>query len=159
MAIEEGKTAPAFTLNDQKGDKIALKDFKGKTVIVYFYPKDNTPGWIKEAEGFKDLWSEIQKFDAVVVGISPDGQASHEKFISKFDLPFTLLSDSEKKVMAKYDAWGEKMMYGKKSIGTIRSTVLVGPDGKVIKHWRKVPKAADHPQKVLEVLQSMKSQW
>jgi len=90
----------------------------------------------------------------VVLGVSPDGQASHEKFISKFNLPFTLLSDPDKRMMAKYEAWGQKKMYGKTTIGVIRSTVLVGPNGKVIKHWRKVPKAADHPQKVLEALQS-----
>ena len=154
MEIIEGKAAPGFSLNDQNGNKVSLADFKGKTVVVYFYPKDNTSGWIKEAEGFRDLWSEIQNHDAVVLGISPDGQTSHEKFISKFDLPFTLLSDPDKKVMTKYEAWGEKMMYGKKKIGVIRSTVLVDPKGKVVKHWRKVPKAADHPQKVLEVLLS-----
>jgi thioredoxin-dependent peroxiredoxin len=152
MAIEEGKAAPAFTLTDANGNKVALKDFKGKNVIVYFYPKDDTPGCTKEACGFRDLWKDIQKLDSVVLGISPDDGASHGKFAAKYELPFTLLSDPDRKVMEKYGAWGEKMMYGKKTTGVIRSTVWVGPDGKVRKHWRKVPKAADHPQKVLEAL-------
>lgn len=154
MAIEEGKAAPLFTLPDQNGDKIALKDLKGKHVIVYFYPKDDTPGCTKEACGFRDYWGEIEKLGAVVLGVSPDGAESHQKFIAKYELPFTLLSDPDKKMMEKYGAWGEKNMYGKITVGTIRSTVWVGPNGKVIKHWRRVPKAADHPQKVLEALQA-----
>jgi thioredoxin-dependent peroxiredoxin len=153
MAIEEGKAAPAFTLPDAAGNKVSLKDFKGRNVIVYFYPKDDTPGCTKEACGFRDLWKDIQKLDAVVLGISPDDGASHGKFAVKYRLPFTLLSDPDKKVMEKYGAWGEKMMYGRKTTGVIRSTVWVGPDGKVKKHWKKVPKAEAHPQKVLEALQ------
>ena len=99
------------------------------------------------------MWNKIKKENAVVLGISPDDEASHRKFAEKYKLPFTLLSDPEKTVMAKYGAWGEKTMYGKKTTGVIRSTVWVGPDGKVRKHWKKVPKAADHPAKVLEALQ------
>ena len=152
MTIEEGKLAPAFTLSDSKGKKVSLKDFRGKNVIVYFYPRDNTPGCTKEAEGFRDLWQDIKKAKTVVIGISPDSVASHEKFSAKFDLPFILLSDPDKKVMSRYEAFGEKTMYGKKVQGVIRSTVLVGPDGKIKKHWRRVPKAADHPAKVLEAL-------
>ena len=152
MPVVEGKAAPAFTLKDQKGEKVSLKDFKGKNVIVYFYPKDDTPGCTKEACGFRDLSRKLRAKDAVVLGISPDGEESHRKFISKFRLPFTLLSDPDRKVMAKYGAWGEKMMYGKKTVGVIRSTVLVGPDGKVVKHWARVPKAEAHPARVLEVL-------
>ena len=152
MTIEEGKLAPAFTLNDAKGEEVALKDFRGKNVIVYFYPKDDTPGCTKEALGFRDLWKDFEKSDTVVIGISPDSSASHDKFASKYNLPFLLLADADKKVMSRYGAFGEKMMYGKKVQGVIRSTVLVGPDGKVKKHWRRVPKAADHPAKVLEVL-------
>lgn len=154
MAIEEGKAAPAFTLKDSHGEKHALKDQKGKHVVVYFYPRDDTPGCTKEACGFRDLWSEIQAEGAVVFGISPDSEASHAKFADKYDLPFTLLSDPDRKVMTKYGAYGEKMMYGKKTMGVIRSTVIVGPDGKVKKHWRRVAKAADHPAKVLEALRS-----
>jgi peroxiredoxin Q/BCP len=154
MAIEEGKRAPAFTLVNQSGEKVSLKSLQGKHVIVYFYPKDDTPGCTKEACGFRDAWKDIQKTGAVVLGISPDDQASHRKFISKYKLPFQLLSDPDKKVMSKYEAYGEKMMYGKKVEGVIRSTVWIGPDGKVIKHWRRVPKAADHPDKVLQALQN-----
>jgi len=153
MAIEEGKAAPLFTLKDQQGNKVALKDFKGKDVIVYFYPKDDTPGCTKEACGFRDNWQEFSQAGVVVLGVSPDDEASHQKFITKYDLPLTLLCDPNKKVMEKYGAWGEKMMYGKKVIGVIRSTVWVGPTGKVVKHWRKVPKATDHPQKILQAMQ------
>ena len=153
MPIEEGKAAPAFTLTDQNGDSVSLQDFRGKDVIVYFYPKDDTPGCTKEACGFRDLNGEIQQEGAVILGISPDGQAAHERFSGKYELPFTLLSDPDKEVMTNYGAFGEKMMYGKKVMGIIRSTVWVGPDGKVVKHWRRVPKAADHPAKVLEALQ------
>lgn len=154
MTIEEGKTAPQFTLKDADGNKVALKDLRGKDVIVYFYPKDDTPGCTKEACGFRDLWGEIEKTGAVVLGISPDDAESHRKFAEKYGLPFTLLSDPDRKVMTKYGAYGEKMMYGKKTTGVIRSTVWIGPNGKVVKHWRKVPKAADHPRKVLEALRA-----
>lgn len=152
MAIEVGKAPPAFTLKDQNGKSVSLKDLKGKPVVIYFYPKDDTPGCTKEACGFRDLWSEIEAAGAVVLGISPDDQKSHQKFIAKYDLPHTLLSDENRKVMEKYGAYGEKMMYGKKTMGVIRSTVLVGPDGKVVKHWKRVAKAADHPQKVLDAM-------
>ena len=118
--IEEGKAAPAFTLLNQDGEKVALKSFKGSDVIVYFYPRDDTPGCTKEACGFRDLWREIGKTGAVVLGISPDGPEAHQKFIAKYKLPFTLLCDPDKKVMAKYGAFGEKMMYGKKTMGVIR---------------------------------------
>ena len=154
MAIEEGKAAPAFTLQDTDGNKVALKDLKGKHVVVYFYPKDDTPGCTKEACGFRDLWGEIEQTGAVVLGVSPDDGASHRKFIDKYQLPFTLLSDPDKKVMEKYGAWGEKNMYGKKTMGVIRSTVLIGPDGKVKKHWKRVAKAETHPEKVLEAIQA-----
>ncbi len=154
MAIEEGKAAPAFTLPDADGNKISLKDLKGKDVILYFYPRDDTPGCTKEACGFRDLWGEIEALGVVVLGVSPDGDESHKKFASKFNLPFTLLSDPDKKVMTKYGAYGEKVMYGKKTMGVIRSTVWIGPNGKVKKHWKRVAKAEDHPAKVLEALQS-----
>ena len=154
MAIEEGKAAPLFTLKDADGNKVALKDLKGQHVVVYFYPRDDTPGCTKEACGFRDNWDEIKAANAVVLGISPDTEASHQKFRDKYELPFTLLADPDRKVMTKYGAYGEKMMYGKKAFGVIRSTVLVGPNGKVVKHWRRVGKAADHPQKVLDVLKA-----
>ena len=154
MPIEEGKAAPAFTLQDAAGNKVALKDLRGHNVIVYFYPRDNTPGCTKEACGFRDRWQDIQKQDAIVLGISPDSAASHQKFAAQYQLPFTLLCDPDKKVMEKYGAWGEKMLYGKKTVGVIRSTVWIGPNGKLKKHWKRVAKAADHPAKVLEALRA-----
>lgn len=154
MTIEEGKSAPLFTLLDSDGNKVALKNFRGRHVIVYFYPRDDTPGCTKEACGFRDLQAGLDEHDAVVIGISPDDADSHRKFADKYGLPFILLSDPDKKVMTKYGAYGEKMMYGRKTTGVIRSTVWIGPDGKVLKHWRKVPKAADHPAKVLQALQA-----
>lgn len=152
MPIEEGKPAPAFTLPDSEGNKVALKDFRGKHVIVYFYPKDDTPGCTKEAQGFRDLFSDFEHQDVVILGISPDDEDSHDRFRCKYDLPFQLLCDPKKAVMEKYGAYGEKMMYGKKTVGVIRSTVWVAPDGKVQRHWRRVAKAADHPTKVLEAV-------
>ncbi len=154
MTIEEGIAAPAFTLTDSDGNKVSLKDHKGKNIIVYFYPKDDTPGCTKEACGFRDLWGDIQDLGAVVLGISPDNASSHQKFASKYDLPFTLLSDPDKKVMERYGAYGEKKMYGRTTMGVIRSTVWIGPDGRVKKHWKRVSRAADHPTKVLEALRS-----
>ena len=152
MPIEEGKPAPDFTLPDADGKEVSLSDFRGRDVIVYFYPKDDTPGCTKEAERFRDLLAEFEARDAVILGISPDDPASHRRFIEKYRLPFRLLSDQEKGVMREYGAYGEKMMYGKKRIGVIRSTVWVGPDGIVRKYWKRVAKAADHPDKVLKAM-------
>ncbi|HAL14933.1 MAG TPA: peroxiredoxin [Planctomycetaceae bacterium] len=154
MAVEEGKAAPLFTLKDQTGGKVSLKDLRGQNVIVYFYPKDDTPGCTKQAIGFTALDKEFKKLNTLVLGVSPDDEASHDKFICKYNIPYTLLCDTDKKVMTKYGAYGEKMMYGKKTIGVIRSTVWVDEKGKVKRHWRRVPKAADHPQKVLEAIQA-----
>jgi peroxiredoxin Q/BCP len=152
MAIEEGKKAPAFTLRDGAGRAVSLADFAGKDVVVYFYPKDDTPGCTKEACGFRDAWRELQKLGAVVLGVSPDGAIAHQKFAAKYGLPFPLLSDPDKTVMEKYGAWGEKTLYGKKVIGVIRSTVWVGKDGKVRRHWKRVAKAEAHPEEVLAAL-------
>ncbi len=154
MAIQEGKKAPAFALTDGDGNKVKLSDYAGKHVILYFYPRDDTPGCTKEACGFRDLWGEIQKKNAVVLGVSPDKGPAHQKFRTKYKLPFTLLSDPDKEVMEKYGAWGEKVLYGKKTVGVIRSTVWIGPDGVVRKHWKRVPKADEHPARVLEELSS-----
>ncbi len=153
MPIEEGKAAPAFSLPDQDGTTVSLADFKGKkNVVLYFYPKDDTPGCTKEACGFRDLGRDFARLDTVVLGVSADSGESHRKFIGKYKLPFTLLSDVSKKVMERYGAWGEKMMYGQKKIGVIRSSVVIGKDGKVLKHWKKVPQADIHPEKVLAAL-------
>ena len=154
MAIQEGKAASAFTLVNQDGEKISLKELRGQNVIVYFYPRDDTPGCTKEACGFRDFNKEIQALDTVILGVSPDSPESHQKFIDKYSLNFDLLSDPDRKVMSRYEAFGEKKMYGKTVQGVIRSTVWIGPDGKVKKHWRRVPKAADHPEKVLQALQA-----
>ncbi|MGE0861381.1 MAG: thioredoxin-dependent thiol peroxidase [Gammaproteobacteria bacterium] len=152
MPVEVGKAAPAFTLPDAAGKSVSLKDFKGKDVILYFYPKDDTPGCTKEACGFRDAWADLKKRGVVVLGVSPDGATAHQKFAAKYELPFPLLSDVDKKVMTAYGAWGEKLMYGKPVTGVIRSTVWIGADGTVRKHWAKIASAAEHPAKVLEAL-------
>lgn len=156
MAALEGKKAPAFELEGSDGTKHALKDYAGKTVIIYFYPKDNTPGCTSEACGFRDVHTQLQDMDVVLLGVSRDSLKSHDKFIRDFGLPFVLLSDPEAKTMEAYGAFGEKMMYGKKTTGTIRSTVIVGPDGVVVKRWPTVRKAGEHPAEVLAFLQGMK---
>lgn len=157
MTIEAGKQAPDFTLSDAKGATHTLSDYRDKTVVVYFYPKDDTPGCTKEACGFRDLAPEFDALDTVVLGISPDGSDAHTAFTKKYSLPFPLLCDPDKEVMTAYGAYGEKVLYGKKSVGVIRSTVVVGPDGNVVKHWKKVPKAASHPEKVLETVRGMEA--
>ena len=150
--LEEGKAAPAFTLPDAEGKPVSLADFRGKNVVLYFYPKDDTPGCTKEACGFRDAWKTIQKANTVVLGVSADAAASHQKFRDKYELPFPLLTDADRKVMTTYGAYGDKMMYGKKTKGVIRSTVWIGPDGKVRKHWARVGDAAAHPEQVLAAL-------
>ncbi len=152
MAIQEGKPAPDFTLMDAAGKPVSLQDYAGKDVILYFYPKDDTPGCTKEACGFRDRWKALSKAGVVVLGVSADNATSHKKFIAKYKLPFPLLSDPDRKVMEQYGAYGEKMMYGKKTTGVIRSTVWIGPDGRVKKHWAKVANAEAHPEKVLEAV-------
>ena len=152
--IAEGRKAPDFTLADASGERVSLKDFKGKDVVVYFYPRDDTPGCTKEACGFRDLWADLRRAGVVVLGVSADDAASHKKFAAKYKLPFTLLSDPSRKVMAAWGAYGEKMMYGKKTTGVIRSTVWIGPDGVVRKHWARVSDAAKHPGAVLEAIRS-----
>jgi len=148
--IVEGKKAPDFTLEDANGKRVSLADFKGKDVIVYFYPKDDTPGCTKEACGFRDSFKDLQKAGVVVLGISADSGASHAKFAAKYKLPFPLLSDPDRTVMEAWGAYGDKMMYGKKTKGVIRSSVWIGADGIVRKHWARVADAAKHPAQVLE---------
>ena len=152
MAGLEGKKAPAFALEGNDGKIHSLADYKGKTVVLYFYPKDNTPGCTKEACGFRDEISSLKKTGAVVLGVSKDSIDSHNKFAAKYKLSFTLLSDPKAEVMKCYRAFGKKMMYGKEVQGTIRSTVLIGPKGDVIKHWTTVKKAEDHPREVAAFL-------
>jgi peroxiredoxin Q/BCP len=150
--LEPGTKAPAFTLTDATGQKVSLKDFAGRDVILYFYPRDDTPGCTKEACGFRDAWEELRELGAVVLGVSADDADSHERFAAKYRLPFTLLSDPDRSVIAAYGAYGEKTMYGKKVVGVIRSTVWIGPDGRVRRHWARVADAAKHPEQVLAAL-------
>jgi peroxiredoxin Q/BCP len=152
MAIVEGKKPPAFSLRDAAGKSVALDDFKGKDVVVYFYPKDDTPGCTKEACGFRDLWKALQRAGVVVLGVSADSPETHAKFAAKYRLPFTLLSDPDRAVMEAWGAYGEKMMYGRKTKGVIRSTVWIGRDGTVRKHWKRVSDAAKHPQQVWDAV-------
>jgi len=154
MANFEGKKAPTFNLEGNDGKKHSLEDYRGKTVVLYFYPKDDTPGCTKEACGFRDLGSSLKKSGAVVLGVSKDSIDSHNKFAGKYKLPFTLLSDPKAEIMKKYGAFGKKLMYGKSVEGTIRSTVVIGPRGEVIKHWPTVKKAEDHPEEVLAYLKA-----
>ena len=149
--VKEGDKAPAFSLDDDTGNKVSLSDFAGKKVVLYFYPKDNTPGCKKEACSFRDVYDEILEKGTVVIGISADSVKSHDKFKNKYSLPFYLLSDPDKQVMQAYGAWGEKKMYGKTFLGTIRSTFIIGEDGKIQKVFPKVtPK--EHGKEVLEYL-------
>jgi peroxiredoxin Q/BCP len=152
MPVVVGKPAPAFTLSDRAGTRHRLADYKGQHVILYFYPRDSTPGCTKEACGFRDLHDRFRALDAVVLGVSPDGAEAHDRFIADLGLPFVLLSDPDHAVLTAYSAWGEKTLYGKKTVGVIRSTVWIGPDGLVRKHWKKVASAEQHPAKVLEAL-------
>ncbi len=150
--LEPGTPAPPFTLTDPSGGRVSLTDLAGKHVILYFYPKDDTPGCTKEACGFRDAWDELKSLGAVVIGVSPDAGASHLKFAEKYRLPFQLLSDPDHAMMQAYGAYGEKTMYGRKTTGVIRSTVWIGPDGRVRRHWARISDAAEHPDKVLAAL-------
>jgi peroxiredoxin Q/BCP len=147
-----GEKAPDFTLDGSDGMQHSLKDYSGKTVVIFFYPKDNTSGCTKEACGFRDEYRRLTEKDIALLGVSKDSIASHNKFISTYGLPFVLLSDPDTTMMSAYAAFGEKVMYGKKTTGTIRSTVVIGPDGIVRKHWTKIAKADQHPAQVLEYL-------
>jgi peroxiredoxin Q/BCP len=152
--VEEGKKAPDFTLPANGGEKIKLSQFKGRPVVVYFYPKDDTSGCTKEAIAFTQLLPEFEKMDAAIIGISPDSAESHDKFIAKHDLAVTLAADEEKKVAEKYGVWVEKSMYGRKFMGVERSTFLIDRKGKVAKVWRKV-KVNGHADAVLEAAREM----
>lgn len=145
--VEVGKKAPSFTLQDENGSKVALSDLAGQWVVLYFYPKDDTPGCTVEACEFTSGLPKFDKLDAVVLGCSRDTPETHRKFIAKYKLKLKLLSDPEHTVMEKYGAWGEKNNYGKKTMGVIRSTVLIDPAGRVAHHWPTV-KAAGHAEQV-----------
>lgn len=149
--LTEGKKAPSFKLKDQDGNYVSLKDFIGKQIVLYFYPKDDTPGCTKEACSFRDNFPDFKDINAVILGVSPDSPVSHKKFISKYNLPFTLLSDEDKETLEKYEVWKEKNMYGKKYMGVERTTFIIDEEGKIKKIFSKV-KVDGHDKEVLEVI-------
>ncbi|MBN2135647.1 MAG: thioredoxin-dependent thiol peroxidase [Acidobacteria bacterium] len=154
--LKKGDKAPGFTLPGENNKKVSLADYKGKWVIVYFYPKDNTPGCTVEAREFTKSVDDFSQLDAEIIGISADSPESHMKFTNKHDLKLTLLSDQDHKVMEDYGAWGIKKMYGKEYWGIIRSTFLIDPDGKIAEAWYSV-KVKGHVEKVKEVLEGLRS--
>jgi len=155
MTMTEGQQAPDFKLVGSDGKEHQLKDYNGKKLIIFFYPKDNTPGCTKEACAFGEMYADLLAMDINLLGVSKDSLKSHDRFIEKFNLPFILLSDTDTTMLQAYGAWGEKTMCGKVSIGCIRSTVVIDSDGTILKHWPKVKKAADHPQEVLAFLKGL----
>jgi len=153
ITLAAGDIAPDFTLFDSLGNEHSLSKYRGKTVILYFYPKDDTPGCTKEACSFRDEFAVFKSIDAVILGVSTDDAVSHEKFRAKYELPFPLLVDDDKSVSTEYGSWGEKVLYGKKMIGMTRSTFIIGEDGKLIKVWKRA-RAEDHALAVLKALSS-----
>ena len=149
--LEVGTKAPDFTLLNQNGEEISLSQYRGQKVILYFYPKDNTPGCTKQACGFAQLYPDFVKKGAVILGVSKDSVKSHKKFEEKYQLPFTLLSDPDLVAIQAYDVWKEKNMYGKKVMGVVRTTYLINEEGIIEKAYTKV-KAAQNPNDMLEVL-------
>ena len=153
ITLAAGDIAPDFTLFDSLGNEHSLSKYRGKTVILYFYPKDDTPGCTKEACSFRDEFAVFKSMDAVILGVSTDDAASHEKFRAKYELPFPLLVDDDKSVSTEYGSWGEKVLYGKKMIGMTRSTFIIGEDGRLIKVWKRA-RAEDNALAVLKALSS-----
>jgi peroxiredoxin Q/BCP len=151
LKLKPGDLAPEFKALSQDGGNVSLADFRGKSVVLYFYPRDDTPGCTKEACGFRDAFAEFRKKGAVVLGVSTDPVKSHGKFATKFKLPFTLLADEDKKLVTAYGVWGEKSFMGRKYQGTHRVTFLIGPDGKIRQIWPDV-KPADHATEVLSAI-------
>ena len=147
--LKEGDDAPDFEATNQRGEKVKLSDLKGHRITLYFYPKDDTPGCTKQACSFRDAEEAYTAKGIVVLGVSIDDVASHRKFIDKYSLPFDLLADPDKEIVEKYGVWGEKSMYGKKFMGTMRKTFLIDEDGKIVKIFGKV-KTAEHADEVLE---------
>jgi len=152
--IQEGETAPDFTLKDDKGADVRLSDFRGKPVVLYFYPQDDTPGCTKEACAFRDRRADMESRGAVVLGVSPDDVASHGRFRDKYSLNFPLLADEGHQVAERYGAWGEKVFMGRKSTGIRRSTFLIDREGKVARAWKKV-NVDGHDEQVLKALEKI----
>jgi len=151
LKLKAGDKAPEFSVATNGGGRISLADFKGKNVILYFYPKDDTPGCTKEACSFRDYFADFKKAGAIVLGVSPDSVKKHDKFVEKFKLPFTLLADEDKKIANDYGVWGEKTFMGRKYMGVYRVTFLIGGDGKIKKIWPNV-KPDEHAAEVLAAL-------
>jgi len=151
LKLQEGDMAPAFTAPAKGGGKLSLADFMGKNVVLFFYPKDDTPGCTKEACAFRDCFGALQLKGAAVLGVSVDSVKSHEKFAKKFKLPFTLVADEDRKIVQAYGVWGEKSFMGRNYLGTHRVTFLIGPDGRIKKIWPKV-KPEEHAEEVLAAL-------
>jgi len=147
--LKEGSTAPAFKTKDANGETVSLKDLRGQKVVLYFYPKDDTPGCTKEACSFRDAFSQYKKKGIAVLGVSPDNEASHQKFVTKYKLPFTLLADTDKSIAEAYGVWGEKKFMGRTYMGVHRTTFLIDEKGKIKKIFEKV-KPEDHASEVLQ---------
>jgi peroxiredoxin Q/BCP len=154
LTLKEGDKAPELDVLDNAGARVSLKDFKGKPVVLYFYPRDDTPGCTKEACAFRDEYEHFKKAGAVVLGVSTDPVKSHKKFIEKFSLPFQLLADEDKKIVSAYGVWGEKSFMGRKYMGTNRVTFLIGPDGHIAKIWPEV-KPEQHATEVLAAIKAL----
>lgn len=153
MVITEKSTAPDFELQNEEGIKTRLADYRGKPVVLYFYPKDDTPGCTTEACGFRDDYSAFTKMDIIILGVSPDTSKSHKKFKDKYNLPFPLLADTDHKVCELYGVWGRKQMMGKEYDGVFRTTFVIGREGKIVKVFEKV-KPSEHAKEVLEAVLS-----
>jgi len=151
-----GKKAPSFTAPDQDGKSVKLDEYKGQWLVLYFYPNDDTPGCTTEACDFTNGLKDFEKLDAAIVGCSPNSEESHRKFIAKYKLKVRLLSDPSHAVLERYGAWGEKVLYGRKSLGVIRSTALIDPQGKVAHHWPRV-KSTGHAEAVREKLKELRA--
>ncbi len=151
LKLKAGALAPDFSAATNGGGRISLADYKGKNVVLYFYPRDDTPGCTKEACAFRDHFADFKKAGAVVLGVSTDPVKSHDKFVAKFKLPFTLLADEDKKIVEAYGVWGEKRFMGRKYLGTHRVTFLIGPDGRIKKIWPQV-KPEEHAEEVLAAM-------
>lgn len=149
MSLEKGQKAPEFTAKDQNGATVSLSDFKGKKVVLYFYPKDDTPGCTAQACNLRDNHEELKKQGYEVLGVSSDGEASHQKFIAKYELPFTLLTDEDQSIQHKYDVWKEKNMYGRKYMGTVRTTFVIDEDGNIEDIIKKV-KTKEHTDQIIK---------
>jgi len=158
MVLSQEDTAPEFCLKNEDGKEVCLEDFRGKWVVLYFYPKDNTPGCTREAQDFSEKLEEFEKLGAVVLGVSPDSVRSHKRFKEKKGLKVTLLSDEEKKVVETYGVWQKKKVCGRECYGVVRTTYLIDPEGKVAEVWEKV-KVKGHVDAVLEKLKELKEKW